>query len=102
MAVRKVREMGDDVLTKVSKEVKAMTERTAILIEDMLDTMYEANGVGLAAPQIGLSKKLEIFLFFRPFEPFLAQIVKSIFIIMLSLNFLKLLLSYCCKLLAVF
>ena len=60
MAVRKVREMGDDVLTKVSKEVKAMTPRTLMLIEDMLDTMYETNGVGLAAPQVGVLKRIVV------------------------------------------
>ena len=60
MAVRKVREMGDDVLTKVSKEVKAMTPRTLMLIEDMLDTMYETNGVGLAAPQVGILKRIVV------------------------------------------
>ena len=52
MAIREVREMGDDVLEKQCKPVTKMTLRTKILIEDMLDTMYDANGVGLAAPQV--------------------------------------------------
>ena len=51
MAIREVREMGDDVLEKQCKPVTKMTLRTKILIEDMLDTMYEKMGVGLAAPQ---------------------------------------------------
>lgn len=60
MAVRKVREIGDEVLNKVSKEVKVMTPRTLMLIEDMLDTMYETNGVGLAAPQVGILKRIVV------------------------------------------
>ena len=60
MAVREIRTMGDDVLTKVCKEVKEVTTRTRILIEDMLDTMYEAMGVGLAAPQIGILKRIVV------------------------------------------
>ena len=60
MAVRKIREMGDDVLNKVCKPIDKMTLRTRILINDMLDTMYEANGVGLAAPQVGILKRLVV------------------------------------------
>ena len=60
MAIRTIREIGDGVLTKVSKEVKEMTPRTRTLIEDMLDTMYEANGVGLAAPQVGILKRIVV------------------------------------------
>ena len=52
MAIRNIREYGEEVLTKKCKEVKEMNPRTRELIEDMLDTMYEANGVGLAAPQV--------------------------------------------------
>ena len=55
MAIRNIREIGDGVLNKKCKEVKEMTPRTKELIEDMLETMYEANGVGLAAPQVGIS-----------------------------------------------
>lgn len=58
MALRNVREQGDAILNKISKEVKEMTPRTAELIEDMLDTMYEANGVGLAAAQVGVLKRI--------------------------------------------
>lgn len=60
MAVRKIREMGDEVLTKVCKPIDKMTLRTRILINDMLETMYEANGVGLAAPQVGILKRLVV------------------------------------------
>ncbi len=60
MAVREIRTMGDEVLGKVCKEVTTMTPRTAILIEDMIDTMYEANGVGLAAPQVGVLKRIVV------------------------------------------
>ena len=58
MAIRKIRELGDEVLTKPYKEVTKMTLRTKILINDMLDTMYEAMGVGLAAPQVGILKRI--------------------------------------------
>nr|WP_317379264.1 peptide deformylase [uncultured Faecalimonas sp.] len=58
MAIRKIREMGDDVLTKVCKEVEKMTPRTRVLIDDMFDTMYDAMGVGLAAPQVGVLKRI--------------------------------------------
>ena len=58
MAIREVREMGDDILTKPCKPVPKMTLRTRILIHDMLDTMYEKAGVGLAAPQVGILKQI--------------------------------------------
>ena len=60
MAIRNIREIGDEVLTKRCKEVTAMTERTRELIEDMLETMYESNGVGLAAPQVGILKRIVV------------------------------------------
>lgn len=60
MALRNIREIGDDVLGKKCKEVKAVNERTKDLIDDMLDTMYEANGVGLAAPQVGILKRIVV------------------------------------------
>ena len=59
MALRKIREFGDEVLNKECKEVTKMTIRTKVLINDMLDTMYEAMGVGLAAPQVGILKRIE-------------------------------------------
>ena len=52
MALRTIRVQGDPVLEKICKPVKELTPRTRELIEDMLDPMYEANGVGLAAPQV--------------------------------------------------
>ncbi|MGN1377380.1 MAG: peptide deformylase [Dorea sp.] len=60
MAIRTIRELGDEVLTKKCKEVTKMTLRTKILINDMLDTMYEAMGVGLAAPQVGILKRIVV------------------------------------------
>lgn len=60
MAIRNIREIGDEVLNKNCKEVKEMTERTRELIDDMLETMYEANGVGLAAPQVGILKRIVV------------------------------------------
>ena len=60
MAVREIRTMGDEVLGKKCKDVTTMSPRTAVLIEDMIDTMYEANGVGLAAPQVGILKRLVV------------------------------------------
>ena len=58
MAIRKIREVGDDVLEKQCKKVDKMTLRTKILIQDMFDTMYDAMGVGLAAPQVGILKQI--------------------------------------------
>ena len=60
MAIRNIREIGEDVLTKKCREVKEMTPRVKELIEDMLETMYEANGVGLAAPQVGVLKRIVV------------------------------------------
>ena len=60
MAIRNIREIGDEVLTKKCREVKEMNDRIRELIEDMLDTMYAANGVGLAAPQVGVLKRIVV------------------------------------------
>lgn len=60
MALRTIREMGDEVLNKKCKEVKEMTPRLKTLIADMLETMYEAEGVGLAAPQVGILKRIVV------------------------------------------
>lgn len=60
MAIRNIREIGEEILTKKCKEVTEMTDRTRYLIEDMLDTLYEARGVGLAAPQIGVLKRIVV------------------------------------------
>lgn len=60
MALRNIRVIGDPVLTKKCKKVEKMTPRTKELIQDMFDTMYEANGVGLAAPQVGVLKRIVV------------------------------------------
>ena len=60
MAIRQVREIGDEILTKQCKKVKKISLRTKILIGDMLDTMYDKNGVGLAAPQVGVLKQIVV------------------------------------------
>ncbi len=60
MAIRKIRFEGDEVLRKKSKEVKEVNEKTLELIDDMFDTMYDSYGVGLAAPQIGILKRIVV------------------------------------------
>ncbi|MDD5937285.1 MAG: peptide deformylase [Clostridiales bacterium] len=60
MATRNIRYMGDSILEKTAKPVKEMSEKIKTLIEDMLDTMYEAQGVGLAAPQVGILKRVVV------------------------------------------
>lgn len=60
MAIRNIREIGDPVLSKTCKEVKEITPRIQELINDMLDTLYEADGVGLAAPQVGILKRIVV------------------------------------------
>ncbi len=60
MAIRNIRQVGDKVLTKVSKEIKSADQKIQELIGDMFDTMYEAGGVGLAAPQVGVLKRLVV------------------------------------------
>ncbi len=60
MALRNIREMGDDILNKKCKPVKEINERTLELIDDMFETMYEACGVGLAAPQVGILKRIVV------------------------------------------
>ncbi|KXS43322.1 MULTISPECIES: peptide deformylase [unclassified Candidatus Frackibacter] len=58
MAVLPIRKVGDPVLRTDTKPVKEITDKTKRLLKDMADTMYDADGVGLAAPQIGVSKKM--------------------------------------------
>lgn len=60
MALRTIRTIGDDVLTKPCKPIKEVTPRIKTLIEDMIETMYDADGVGLAAPQVGVLKRLVV------------------------------------------
>ena len=60
MALRKIRTLGDSVLTKVAKPVTEINEKIKELAYDMLDTMYTANGVGLAAPQVGVLRRIVV------------------------------------------
>lgn len=60
MALRTIRIQGDPVLEKVCKPVTEITPKIETLIEDMLETMYEANGVGLAAPQVGILRRIVV------------------------------------------
>ena len=60
MAIRNIRLDGDDILRKICRPVAKMDDRTQTLIDDMFDTMYEANGVGLAAPQVGILKRVVV------------------------------------------
>lgn len=60
MAIRNIRKNGDPVLRKVSKVVTNFEDRTQILIDDMIETMNEAKGVGLAAPQVGILKRIVV------------------------------------------
>lgn len=58
MAIRNIRKEGDPLLRKISKKVPEVTDRIRILLDDMADTMYQADGVGLAAPQVGILKRV--------------------------------------------
>ena len=60
MALRTIRIMGDEVLTKSCREVTKVTPRISNLIDDMLETMYDACGVGLAAPQVGVLRRIVV------------------------------------------
>ena len=60
MAIRKIREIGDPVLYKKCKEVTEITPRIQDLIDDMFETLYEEEGVGLAAPQVGILKRIVV------------------------------------------
>ena len=57
MAIRNIRISTDEVLRKTCKPIKEITPNLLTLLDDMADTMYEANGVGLAAPQVGILKR---------------------------------------------
>ncbi|MCI9541132.1 MAG: peptide deformylase [Lachnospiraceae bacterium] len=60
MAIRNIRTEGDEILRKKCKEVTGLTPKITTLIEDMVETMYDANGVGLAAPQVGILKRIVV------------------------------------------
>ena len=57
MALRMIKLDGDPILRKKSKEIDKVTDRIKILLEDMVETMVEANGIGLAAPQVGVLRR---------------------------------------------
>lgn len=60
MALRNIRILGDEILKKQAKEVTEMTPKIEELIDDMFETMYNANGCGLAAPQVGIRKRIVV------------------------------------------
>lgn len=60
MALREVRTQGDPILNKISKPVEELSDRLKTLIDDMLDTMYDSQGVGLAAPQVGVLRRIVV------------------------------------------
>ncbi len=60
MALRNIRKLGDDILRKKCRPVEEIDDRIKTLLDDMADTMYDANGVGLAAPQIGILKRIAV------------------------------------------
>lgn len=60
MAIRNLRFLGDDLLRKKSRKVDEIDDRIQVLLDDMLQTMYENNGVGLAAPQVGILKRVVV------------------------------------------
>lgn len=58
MAIRRIVKKGDEILTKKSKNVESINDKIIELLDDMAETMYENNGVGLAAPQVGILKRI--------------------------------------------
>ena len=58
MAIRQIRQEGDEILKKKSREVEEINEKLQILIDDMIETMHKYNGVGLAGVQVGILKKV--------------------------------------------
>lgn len=60
MAIRTIRELGDDVLRKKCRIVEEIDDRILVLLDDMADTLYDSNGVGLAAPQVGVLKRIAV------------------------------------------
>lgn len=60
MALRNIRKYGDDLLRKKSRKVENINDRIVTLLDDMAETMYDADGVGLAAPQVGILKRVVV------------------------------------------
>ena len=69
MAIRKIRENGDEILRKKSREVEIVDEKIRELLDDMLETMHKYNGVGLAAPQVGILKRVVVIDLYDGNEP---------------------------------
>lgn len=69
MAIRKIRENGDEILRKKSKEVEVVDDKIRQLLEDLLETMHKYNGVGLAAPQVGILKRVVVIDLYDGNEP---------------------------------
>ncbi len=60
MAIRNIVKVGDPVLTKKSRPVEKFDDRLATILDDMKDTLYKAEGVGLAAPQVGILRRIVV------------------------------------------
>lgn len=60
MAIRNIRKFGDDILRKKCRIVENIDDKIITLLDDMADTLYESGGVGLAAPQIGVLKRIAV------------------------------------------
>lgn len=69
MAIREIREEGDEILRKKSREVEKIDDRVKELIEDMIETMHKYNGVGLAAVQVGVLKRIIVIDLYDGKEP---------------------------------
>ena len=69
MAIRKIRENGDEILRKKSREVEVIDDKIRELLEDMLETMHKYNGVGLAAPQVGILRRVIVIDLYDGNEP---------------------------------
>ena len=69
MAIRQIREYGDEILRKKSREVEEVDDKIRELMEDMIETMHKYNGVGLAAPQVGILKRVIVIDLYDGNEP---------------------------------
>ena len=69
MAIREIRLSGDEILRKTSREVEEVTDKIRELLDDMIETMHKYNGVGLAAPQVGILKRVIVIDLYDGEEP---------------------------------
>ena len=69
MAIREIRLSGDEILRKTSREVEEVTDKIRELLDDMVETMHKYNGVGLAAPQVGILKRVIVIDLYDGEEP---------------------------------